>query len=65
MLNPCVVVRADELDTTSCHEVRRLAATALHGHFAATDRQSDQLVHQLYGLTDAEIALVEGSPISP
>jgi len=27
----------------------------------ATDRQIDQLVYQLYGLTDAEIALVEGS----
>ena len=26
----------------------------------ATDRQIDQLVYELYGLTDDEIALVEG-----
>jgi len=26
----------------------------------ATDRQVDQLVYQLYGLTDEEVALVEG-----
>jgi len=40
---------------------------AIRGHTGsgtqidATDRQIDQLVYQLYGLTDAEIALVEAS----
>ncbi len=28
-------------------------------HFAVTDRQIDQLVYELYGLTDEEISLVE------
>ena len=28
---------------------------------AATDRQIDQLVYQLYGLTDEEIAIVEAA----
>ena len=34
--------------------------TVLERQIAATDRQIDQLVYQLYGLTDDEIALVEG-----
>jgi hypothetical protein len=33
--------------------------TVLERQIAATDRQIDQLVYQLYGLTDEEIALVE------
>ena len=35
------------------------ARTVLERQIAATDRQIDQLVYQLYGLTDDEIALVE------
>jgi len=34
--------------------------TLLQRQIAATDKQIDQLVYQLYGLTDEEIALVEG-----
>jgi len=33
---------------------------ALQNAVDATDRQIDQLVYELYGLTPAEIALVEG-----
>jgi len=33
--------------------------TALQRQIDATDRQIDQLVYELYGLTDAEIAIVE------
>jgi hypothetical protein len=33
--------------------------TALQRQIDATDRQIDQLVYQLYGLTDREIALIE------
>ena len=36
-------------------------ATLLQRQIAATDKQIDQLVYQLYGLTDEEIALVEGA----
>lgn len=31
----------------------------LHRQVEATDRQIDQLVYELYGLTDAEIRIVE------
>jgi hypothetical protein len=34
---------------------------ALHRQIDATDRQIDQLVYELYGLTDKEIALVEAA----
>ena len=36
-------------------------ATLLQRQIAATDKQIDQLVYQLYSLTDEEIALVEGA----
>ena len=35
--------------------------TLLERQITATDRQIDQLVYTLYGLTDKEIALVEGA----
>lgn len=35
---------------------------ALSQRLAATDRLIDQIVYQLYGLTPAEIAIVEGNP---
>ena len=34
--------------------------TVLQGQIAATDRQIDRLVYELYGLTEEEIKLVEG-----
>ena len=37
------------------------AATLLQRQIAATDRQIDRLVYELYGLTEEEIALVEGA----
>jgi hypothetical protein len=47
---------------------RQLAATrtpqekaVLERRIAATDRLIDQLVYELYGLTEAEIKLVEGA----
>jgi hypothetical protein len=46
---------------------QKLAATEAHDRtlvqrqIAATDRQIDQLVYQLYDLTDAEIKIVEGA----
>jgi hypothetical protein len=35
--------------------------TALQRQIDATDRQIDQLVYELYGLTDDEISVVEGA----
>ncbi len=34
--------------------------TPLKVHIKATDNLIDQIVYRLYGLTDAEIAIVEG-----
>ncbi len=34
--------------------------TALQRHIAATDRQIDNLVYELYGLSEEEIKIVEG-----
>ena len=34
--------------------------TAIERQIAATDRQIDQLVYELYGLTQEEIRIVEG-----
>jgi hypothetical protein len=39
--------------------------TALQREIAALDRQIDQLVYELYGLTDEEIALVEAATTPP
>jgi hypothetical protein len=36
------------------------ARAALETRIAATDRQIDQLVYKLYGLTEEEIGIVEG-----
>ena len=35
--------------------------TALQRQIAATDRQIDELVYELYGLTEGEIGIVEGN----
>jgi len=48
------------------HKQRGTAKTpheqnSLDRQISATDRQIDQLVYQLYGLTADEIALVEGA----
>jgi hypothetical protein len=42
--------------TNTAHE-----KTALQRQIDATDRQIDQLVYELYGLTDEEIKIVEGT----
>ena len=34
--------------------------TAIERRIKATDRQIDELVYELYGLTEKEIAIVEG-----
>jgi hypothetical protein len=42
-------------------EANPQVAAQLKSQIAATDRQIDRLVYEMYGLTDDEIALVEGS----
>ncbi len=40
---------------------RQAARDLIATQIAATDRQIDALVYELYGLTEAEIAVVEGA----
>ena len=35
--------------------------TAIERQIAATDRQTDQLVYELYGLAEDEVRIVEGA----
>ena len=42
-------------------EANPQTAAQLDAQIAATDRQIDRLVYDLYGLTEDEIALVEGA----
>jgi hypothetical protein len=39
--------------------------TSLERQIAATDTQIDRLVYDLYALTEDEIKIVEGTPVSP
>jgi Eco57I restriction-modification methylase/TaqI-like C-terminal specificity domain/N-6 DNA Methylase len=47
-------------DLVKVYRTRQPAVAALDARIAATDRLIDQIVYALYGLTDEEIALVEG-----
>jgi len=59
MLNPSTRLRAwlhkDLPKVKTPHE-----AEALQRQIAVTDRQIDDLMYELYGLTDGEIRVVEG-----
>jgi len=46
-------------DDSRCCVVRQTNRNVVQRQLDATDREIDQLVYQLYGLTDKEIALVE------
>ena len=62
--HPDLAVRAEQMQ--SLHRDRAAASspharTVLDRQIAATDRKIDTLVYELYGLTDAEIAVVEAA----
>lgn len=42
-------------------EVKKKEALALKAEIDRTDKEIDQLVYELYGLTEEEIRIVEGS----
>ncbi len=46
----------DAATATADHE-----KTSLHRQIDATDQQIDQLVYELYGLTEEEMKIVEGA----
>jgi hypothetical protein len=49
-----------DLHRQAAHPGPPQAQTVLQRQIAATDRQIDRLVYELYGLTEEEIAIVEG-----
>jgi hypothetical protein len=56
MVNQMLQFHEDLASAKTAHE-----KTLLERQIAATDRQIDTLVYELYGLTGDEIAIVEGS----
>ena len=55
------VLGSDALHARDCPQARTPhEPTALQRQIEATDRQIDALVYELYGLTEEEIAIVEG-----
>jgi hypothetical protein len=55
-----LVERMLDLHRQAAHPGPPQAKTVLQRQIAATDRQIDRLVYELYGLTEEEIAIVEG-----
>ena len=49
---------------TTAPIVHKSARAANRAQFAATDRRIDELVYELYGLTDKEVAIVEGQALA-
>ncbi len=54
------MVRMLDLNKKKAAEKNPNILDQLETQITATDRQIDRLVYQLYNLTDAEIAIVEG-----
>jgi hypothetical protein len=60
---PAVEKLVDQMlsSTSSCLPPRPTTKTALQRQIDATDRQIDQLVYELYGLSQDEIKIIEGA----
>ncbi|MEZ5346484.1 MAG: N-6 DNA methylase [Pyrinomonadaceae bacterium] len=55
------LTKSDEMEWMELFETKKKEAQALKKEIDETDRKIDQMVYQLYGLTDEEIAIVESS----
>jgi len=53
--------KSDEMEWMEFFETRKSEAQTLQSEIDKTDREIDQMVYQLYGLTDEEIKIVENS----
>ena len=51
---------AEEAEWLTYFTAEKAKAQALQAQIAKTDKEIDALVYQLYGLTEEEIAVVEG-----
>ena len=56
-----VLTKLDEMDWMEVFEVKKAEAQTLKTQIDQTDKEIDAMVYKLYGLTDDEIAIVEGS----
>ena len=56
-----ILTLAQELEWEPLFEQQRAAARDLQAQIAATDAEIDRMVYALYGLTEEEIAIVEGN----
>jgi len=53
--------KLDELDWMVVFETKKTEAQNLKAEITKTDAQIDQMVYELYGLTEEEITIVENS----
>ena len=53
--------KIDEMDWMEVFEAKKAEAQALKAEIDKTDKEIDQMVYELYGLTKAEIQIVENS----
>ena len=61
-LNPiATLTKKDEFEWMELFEDNKKKANALQNQIAATEKEIDQKVYELYGLTEDEIAIVENS----
>ena len=51
----------DETDWMEVFETKKAEAQALKAEIIKTDKEIDQMVYELYGLTQKEIEIVENS----
>ncbi|WP_090752578.1 hypothetical protein [Nonlabens sp. Hel1_33_55] len=55
------LTKLDEMDWMDAFEVKKKEAQELQTQIQQTEKQIDQMVYKLYGLTEEEIAIVEKS----
>jgi len=53
--------KSDEMEWMEVYDTKREEAQTLKTEIEKTDQEIDQMVYELYGLTEEEIAIVEGS----
>ena len=56
-----VLSKLDEMDWMEVFETKKAEAKALKAEIDKTDKEIDAMVYELYGLTEEEIAIVEGA----
>ena len=55
------LTKLSEMDWMEVFETKKAEAQALKAAIEKTDKEIDQMVYALYGLTEEEIGIVEGS----